>query len=59
MKYILCNKCHNRLKEIEFEYEYFKKKYKHTCKECDGYQRPLDITNSKLNKFQERGTIAR
>lgn len=47
----MCNKCKRYKKEIEFEYMYFQREYKHVCRECDGYKRPLDITKPKLNKI--------
>ena len=31
---------------------YFQREYKHICRECDGYKRPLDITKPKLNKIR-------
>lgn len=51
MRQIICNQCKQRKNEIEFEYQYFRKKYKHVCRDCDGYKRPLDITIPKLNKM--------
>lgn len=49
----MCNKCKRYKKEIEFEYMYFQREYKHVCRDCDNYQRPLDITLKKPNKIQE------
>lgn len=49
----MCNKCKQSKDEIEFEYIYFKREYKHLCKDCDDYKRPLEITNSKLNKIDD------
>lgn len=35
MKELICNKCREFKKEIEFEYYFFKKEYSRTCKQCE------------------------
>lgn len=50
----MCNKCKRYKKEIEYEYMYFKREYKHVCRDCDGYQRPLQMTMTKPNNIQNQ-----
>lgn len=35
MRTLLCIKCRQYIKETEFEYFYFERRYNNTCKKCD------------------------
>ena len=39
-----CSKCGIEKNVIEFQYEYFKKRYSKLCNDCSQIQRPLELT---------------